>query len=144
MLNRLTMYNITKRMTVSTQPPILWPNGAVAESVPLLTNAGLAGAPPNFIPPPTVGFALLTAAITADVNPPASAPRMRAVSRPLVRIRNVGIAVTENCWARPWAASTSILAKAAFPGTACFDASAVNTGAMVLQGPHQVAWTTWS
>lgn len=49
-------------------------------------------------------------------------------------------ALTPNRRATSCTASTSTFTNCSFPGRASFSASAWKTGAMVLHGPHQVAW----
>jgi hypothetical protein len=147
-------------MRVSSHPETLRPTGTFAETVPFLIYAGAAaaGAPSLWPAPEYDGFALRTWRSTAEVSELRSAPWMRSTSVPEARMMKVGILYAVSCgegrkgrWERyartPYfaatacAASTSHFTKATFPGEACFVASASKTGAMILQGPHQVAWT---
>jgi hypothetical protein len=81
----------------------------------------------------------LTAFSTAAISAGGFAPWMVSMTDPVRSTRKVGMARTEYCCATSPCASTSTLAKAILLGLAYLVARDSKVGAIILQGPHQVA-----
>lgn len=97
--------------------------------------------PGTLKPPPAAGPASLTAFSTAAVKAGGLAPCMVSMAEPFLKIMKVGMARTPYCDAMSFWLSTLILANVIRFGLENLVARDSNVGAIILQGPHQSAWT---